>query len=108
MKEHSVTDTVAVIVGASSGMGAATARRFVAAGAKVMLAARRSEELNRLSAELGPGAVYAATDVQKLYDVERLIERTVATLGRIDHLLYIAGTKYRSAGWKSCPQRPGR
>jgi len=85
-------EKVTIIVGASSGMGAAAARLFAASGFKVILAARSSDRLQELSAELGDRAAAVATDVQRREDVEKLIRFTENSEKRIDHLLYFTGT----------------
>lgn len=85
-------EKVTIIVGASSGMGAAAARMFAGYGFKVILAARSSDRLQALSAELGERAAAVATDVQRREDVEKLIRFTEDSERRIDQLLYFAGT----------------
>ena len=85
-------EKVAIIVGASSGMGAAAARLFTGSGFKVILAARSSGRLERLAAKLGDRAAAVATDVQRREDVEKLVRFTENSEKRIDHLLYFAGT----------------
>jgi NADP-dependent 3-hydroxy acid dehydrogenase YdfG len=85
-------EKVTIIVGASSGMGEAAARLFVRSGHRVVLAARSTDRLRELAAELGSGAVAAATDVQRRKDVDELIRFTDRSEKRIDHLLYFAGT----------------
>ena len=67
---HSLDDRVALITGASAGIGAATARRLHQGGAKIFLAARRAERLAALASEL-PGAQTIVLDV-----LECLIEAT--------------------------------
>jgi NADP-dependent 3-hydroxy acid dehydrogenase YdfG len=85
-------EKVTIIVGASSGMGAAAARLFAGSGFKVILAARSSDKLQELAAELGDGAAAVATDVRRREDVEKLIRSTEDAETRIDHLLYFTGT----------------
>ena len=81
---------VAVVTGASSGLGDRFARVLHAAGATVVLAARRVERLEALAAEL-PGAVGVPTDVSSGADREQLIATTVERCGRIDVLVNNAG-----------------
>ena len=85
-------EKVTIIVGASSGMGAAAARLFAGSGSRVILAARSSDRLQELSAELGDRAAAVATDVQRREVVENLIRSTEDSEKRIDHLLYFTGT----------------
>ena len=83
---------VAVVVGSSSGMGKATAVAFAAAGARVVLAARRAEALNALAADLGDGALACPTDARDVAQVEHLVRTTLDRCGRIDVLVYATGT----------------
>jgi short-subunit dehydrogenase len=80
-----------VITGASSGIGAALAEQLAARGDRVVLAARRRDELDALSARLGPNAQAIATDVTKRPDVERLRDRAIAALGGVDVWVNNAG-----------------
>jgi NAD(P)-dependent dehydrogenase (short-subunit alcohol dehydrogenase family) len=78
---------VAIITGASRGIGAATARVFRAAGASVALAARDEAALTALADELssdGTGAIAVPTDVGDAAAVERLVAETVEAFGRLD------------------------
>ncbi len=78
---------VAIITGASRGIGAATARVFSSAGASVALAARNEAALTALAGELssdGSGAIVIPTDVGDAAAVERLVAKTVDALGRLD------------------------
>lgn len=79
-----------IVTGASSGIGAATARALHEAGAHPVLAARRVERLEELSAELGD-ALYVQTDVTDADQAARLVEKTVDRYGRIDALVNNAG-----------------
>jgi serine 3-dehydrogenase (NADP+) len=86
---------VAVVVGSSSGMGRATARRFAAEGAALVLAARGESALQELEAEItrqGGRALVAPTDVQDAAAADRLIECARASFRRIDILVYATGT----------------
>lgn len=88
-------DKVAVITGASAGIGAAAARQFVAEGAKVVLAARGAAELNKLEKELGGQAKAVATDVSDPDACENLLNQADAAFGRIDILVNNAGFNSR-------------
>jgi NADP-dependent 3-hydroxy acid dehydrogenase YdfG len=85
-------DQVAIVVGASSGMGRATAKTFAAAGAGVVLAARSADKLEALAAEIGGEALTCPTDARDVSQVEALIEMTAERCGRIDILVYATGT----------------
>lgn len=83
-------DSVIVITGASSGIGAATARAASAAGARVVLAARREDRVRKLAAELDE-AIAVRCDVTNQADVTTLVEAAVDAFGRIDVLVNNAG-----------------
>lgn len=82
---------VVIITGASAGIGAATARRFAAAGARLALAARSREALERLAATLPGAPLVAPTDVSDPGACQALIDQTVARFGRVDILINNAG-----------------
>lgn len=91
-----MNDKVALITGASSGIGRATAEAFAALGAKVVLAARREDELGALASEIearGGQAGFVVTDVSVATDVERLVRHTIETFGRLDYAVNNAGTE---------------
>jgi NADP-dependent 3-hydroxy acid dehydrogenase YdfG len=86
--------TVAIVTGASSGIGEATALAFAQNGASVVVAARRRDRLEALSARIsdfGGTAVAVECDVTDEAQARGLVERTVADLGRLDILLNNAG-----------------
>lgn len=89
---ESIKNKVIVITGASSGIGAATARKLVTLGAKVVLAARREDQLKTIVAELGDNAIYVITDVSKRADLDNLIQQTIQKFGHVDVLWNNAGT----------------
>ena len=86
---------VAIVTGASSGIGAATAHALAAAGAQVVLAARRTDRLEQLARELsgafGAKAEVLATDMSRREDIARLVEHTLQRHRRIDILVNNAG-----------------
>jgi NAD(P)-dependent dehydrogenase (short-subunit alcohol dehydrogenase family) len=88
---------VAVVTGASSGLGERFARVLHAAGASVVLAARRRERLDALAAEL-PGSLAVTCDVAEAADRERLVATTVERFGTLHVLVNNAGLGARVAG----------
>ncbi|HEY2479345.1 MAG TPA: SDR family NAD(P)-dependent oxidoreductase [Solirubrobacterales bacterium] len=86
--------TVALVTGASSGIGEATAKRLAAEGAVVAVAARRLDRLERLVEEIddaGGRALAIESDVSDRAQAEALVERTVSELGRLDTVINNAG-----------------
>jgi NADP-dependent 3-hydroxy acid dehydrogenase YdfG len=83
--------TTAVVTGASSGIGDATARALAAEGATVALLARRREKLEDLARELGEGAEVHEVDVTDADAVREAIESVVREHGRLDVLVNNAG-----------------
>jgi NADP-dependent 3-hydroxy acid dehydrogenase YdfG len=89
-----LSSQVVIVTGASSGIGAATAERLAAAGAKVMLAARREDRLRELVARIraaGGAASYCVTDVSRRTATQHLAAATLEAYGRIDVLVNDAG-----------------
>jgi NAD(P)-dependent dehydrogenase (short-subunit alcohol dehydrogenase family) len=84
-----LAEKVAVIAGATSGIGACTAEVFAAEGAKVVIAGRRQDEGDALSRTLA--ATFVRTDVSVERDVEALIAHTMAIFGRLDVFVNSAG-----------------
>lgn len=96
MQGHGLLEgKVALITGASSGIGAAAARVFAREGARVVLAARREQRIKDLSEELraqGAQAAYVVTDVTRRGDAEAAVARAVEEFGRLD-------CAFNNAGW---------
>ena len=91
---ESLAGTVALVTGASSGIGEATARSLAAAGATVAIAARRRDRLDALAAELdaaGAKSLVLEADITDPDQAASIVERTVAELGRLDTVVNNAG-----------------
>jgi short-subunit dehydrogenase len=82
---------VVIITGASAGIGAATARAFAAAGARVVLAARSLEPLQELAVELGGDAVAAPADIGEPDQCRALVAQALESFGRLDIVINNAG-----------------
>jgi NAD(P)-dependent dehydrogenase (short-subunit alcohol dehydrogenase family) len=90
----SLRDRVAIVVGASGGIGAATVRAFLAEGMRVVLAAPADALLTALAAEVVPHggrALVVPTDITSRAQIDVLIATTLAAFGRIDVLANVAG-----------------
>src|SRR4051794_21850142 len=96
---NNIKDKVTIITGASSGLGAATARRLAARGATVVLGARRSARIEALADELkrsGTQALAMTTDVTDREQVKALVDAAVERFGRVDVMLNNAGLMQQS------------
>jgi NADP-dependent 3-hydroxy acid dehydrogenase YdfG len=89
--DRPLTGRVAVVTGASSGIGAATARALADGGAKVALLARRRDRLDALAEELGPDAIALSADVGRDGGLAEAAEAVAAQLGRTDLVVANAG-----------------
>lgn len=78
---------VAVITGGSSGIGLATAKLFVAQGAKVAITGRNQQNLDKAVAEIGHGAIGIQGDSSNLADLDRLYTTVAQQLGKVDVLV---------------------
>jgi NADP-dependent 3-hydroxy acid dehydrogenase YdfG len=83
--------TVALVTGASSGIGEATARTLTELGATVAVAARRKDRLDALVSELGGSALAIEADVTDQQQAIAAVEQTVSALGRLDIVINNAG-----------------
>jgi NAD(P)-dependent dehydrogenase (short-subunit alcohol dehydrogenase family) len=96
VSQFRVDGKIAIVTGASSGLGARFARVLHAAGATVVLTARRLDRLESLSKEL-PGSISIKCDVASAADREALIAEVISTCGRVDILVNNAGITHKIA-----------
>ena len=80
---------IAIVTGATSGIGEGIAKAFVSEGAKVVIAARREDEGRALEQQLG--VRFVRTDVANEADVKAMVDKTVEWFGRVDCLVNNAG-----------------
>ncbi|XP_070554169.1 uncharacterized protein [Ptychodera flava] len=95
--QKQLKDHVAIVTGASSGIGSAVARHLAEAGAMVAMAARREERLTTLRQEIeknGGVAIAVKTDVTNRKEVKELVRHTESTLGPVDIIVNNAGVMY--------------
>ncbi len=88
---NTLAGRVAVVTGATSGIGAATARRLAAEGASVALMGRREARLKELATTIGPGALPVATDISDWSAVQAAATTIRSELGRVDLVVANAG-----------------
>lgn len=86
-----LANQVAVVTGGASGIGAATAERLVAEGARVVIADLQDGPGTQLASRLGSGAVFLHTDVSAEADVRRTVDEAVSRWGRLDLMFNNAG-----------------
>lgn len=82
---------VVIITGASSGIGAETARQLAQQGCRLTLAARQADKLEALAAELGSDVLTLRTDVTQRDEVVAMVEATIERFGRVDVMFANAG-----------------
>src|ERR671918_1753311 len=88
---HTLAGKIAVVTGGSSGIGLATAKRFVEEGAHVVITGRRDKELKEAAVVIGRNVTTVAGDVSRLEDLDRLYAVVKEKHGRIDILFANAG-----------------
>lgn len=94
MKVDAFRDQVAIVTGASAGIGKALALQLARQGAKVCIAARRVERLEQVAEQcraLGGDVLIVPTDVSNEAQCQALVEKTISTFGRLDMLINNAG-----------------
>jgi len=94
MTEQEARTRVAIVTGASSGIGEATARRFAREGYSVVLAARRRDLLDRIASDIareGGRGLAVPTDLSDATETSALVQRALSVFGRIDVLVNNAG-----------------
>ncbi len=91
-----LTGKIAVITGGNSGIGLATAKRFVSEGAFVFITGRRQNELDKAVATLGSGVAGVQGDISNLDDLDRMFATVRAEKGHVDVLFANAGIGTRS------------
>jgi ribitol 2-dehydrogenase len=95
---------VAVVTGASTGIGRAVACELLGRGADVVIAARSQERLDEAAAALGASFAAVVADVTRADDVRRLIDGTLESHGAIDILVANAGVYVGGDLWESDPE----
>jgi NAD(P)-dependent dehydrogenase (short-subunit alcohol dehydrogenase family) len=103
--ENGFKNKVALVTGGSSGIGRATALAFARKGAKVVIADWiENQETMDLIENLGGEAIFVKCDVSKASDVKALIDKTIATFGRLDFAYNNAGIEGESAPTQDCSE----
>ena len=85
-----IKNKIAIVTGASEGIGREIAKKLTAEGAKVVLAARNEEKIGNLAHEL-PDSLAVHTDMANQADIQNLVDRALEVYGRIDILVNNAG-----------------
>lgn len=103
--ETTFKNKVAIVTGGSFGIGRATAIAFAKKGAKIVIAdwVEDAETLNAIKA-LGGEAIFVKCDVSKTDDVKAMIEKTIATFGRLDYAFNNAGIEGSNGTTHECTE----
>jgi len=104
-----LANKTALITGGNSGIGLATARLFVAEGAKVIITGRNQETLRAAAKELGPNALAVVADATDVAATEAAIRQGVEKFGKLDIVFANAGIPGAHPGWRhgACRLRTG-
>lgn len=108
LDSFSLDGKVAIVTGASSGLGVAFAKGLAEAGADVAICARRVEKLEatrQAIEEKGHRVIAVTADVSQPEDCERVVEETVANLGRVDILINNAGVATAVPATRETPEQ---
>lgn len=92
-----LNDKVVIVTGASKGLGSAIARVCADQGATIVLAARSSDLLDKVKADIegeGGSAIAVTCDVAQMSDLQNVVDETISTYGRIDGLINNAGVNF--------------
>ena len=88
-----IRDKIAIVTGASSGIGLSIAKLLSQKGAKVALVSRSKEKLEKLSGEI-PNSIAVPADMSKVFEVKRMVKEVADRFGKIDILVNNAGIGY--------------
>ncbi|MEW6637626.1 MAG: SDR family oxidoreductase [Actinomycetota bacterium] len=111
MRLKPVEEQVVALMGASSGIGRETARRFAGRGAKVVVAARNKEGLDSLVEEIrgnGGEATAVVADVTDFEQVRAVADRAAEEHGRLDTWVHLSGVSVFAPFWEHTPEEFGR
>jgi NAD(P)-dependent dehydrogenase (short-subunit alcohol dehydrogenase family) len=103
--ETEFKNKVAIVTGGSFGIGRATALAFAQKGAKVVVVDwKENDETINLIKKSGAEALFIKCDVSKSSDVKEMVEKTIATFGRLDYAFNNAGIEGNSGSVKDCSE----